>query len=1074
MPGPASAKRRCATCGAAVRAKDRFCRACGTPLGPTAAKVGAPALTNAPGGASLQVGGHTATALGEQRKFVTVVFADLSGSTSLGERLDPEELRGILASYFNALAGQIARYGGTIDKYIGDAVMAVFGAPVSHEDDAERAINAALAMQSAITGLNADLERRHGVRLGLRIGVNTGEVVAGMLAGEFQAAYTVVGDAVNTAQRIEAAAPPGEVVVSATTRRLTIHDFEFVELLPMRLKGKAELLQPYRVVRRRYEEIAPDATPFVGRESELALLREAIIDAVLGRGRLIVVTGEAGIGKSRLVGEFRAGLVPSIDRLVIRCASFETNTPYAAVADLLRGTLRLQATDDEATARRAIAEGTQPLGGVVDDTREALILEVLGYSGRSRLDPETRRRMIVQLLRSLLRSRADRATLVLVVEDLQWIDDASAEAFAEVARDVPAMPCLFIGTVRPGWTAPWPSETVTLAAFDEKRARELIEAIVESPVEDAFAASVLRRTGGNPFFVEEVVRELRASGLFLERTGGMALRAGAQEKVPATVRELLEARIDRLDAGPRRIIQLAAVTGRTFWYRLLEQLAPDRDVAAELAVLERERLIALRSSSPELTYSFRQSLIQEVVYEMQLQSSRRAAHGAVARAMETLYAGRLDEFIDFLAYQYDLDDDEEQALVWLVRAAERARRLFANEEAIRLYRLALRRAPAGTGPRGLVTLLERIGEIEALVGRYDRAQASFVEALAGADDDPVTRARLLRRSAYVLERKGTYDEALTLLTEARDVLGDRDSEEAARITLQVGQVRFWRGEYDLARASLQEAVREAERLDADDVTATGLKLLGNVANNVGDIRAAEDLYGRSKLAYERLEDQVGVADVRSNLGMIYRRLGRWDDSIGEYAASLGLRERTGHVRGIAASHNNLGEVYRSRGDPAQAIPHYLQAIKLLEAAGGLADAAVVLMSLGAARTESGDVAGGLADLREAETRVQAVGRTKFLPDLYRLLASAELAGGRNAEARDLATRSAELAREAGARHLEAMAQRVLAEAHLAAGDAASARPLLEASCATLREAGETVELAKSEALLRRVAPGVSG
>jgi class 3 adenylate cyclase/tetratricopeptide (TPR) repeat protein len=1068
MPEPARARRRCATCGAPVRAKDRFCGSCGTPLDLSTTAASAKASTSA----SLQVAGHATATLGEQRKVVTVLFADLSGSTPLGERLDPEDLRTILASYFTALARHIARYEGTIDKYIGDAVMAVFGAPVSHEDDAERAISAALAMQSAIAGLNADLERRHGVRLSLRIGVNTGEVVAGMLGGDVQAAYTVVGDAVNTAQRIESAAPPGEVVVSATTRRLAIHDFEFAELPPVQLKGKAEPVRPYRVIRRRHEEIAPDATPFIGREPELVLLRDAVIDAVLGRGCAIVVTGEAGIGKSRLVGEFRAGLSANIDRLVIRCASFETNTPYAAVADLLRGTLRLHTTDDEATARRAIASGSQSFGAAIDEASEALLLEVLGYSVRSRADPETRRRMIVQLLRSLVRSRAELATLVLVVEDLQWIDDASSETFAEVARDVSTMPCLFVATARPGWTAPWPTMEIALAALDERRSRELIEAIFESPVEDAFAASVLRRTGGNPFFVEEVVRELRSSGVVLEGTGKVAMRPDVREAVPATVRELLEARIDRLEDGPRRIIQLAAVTGRTFWHRLLEQLVPDRDVAADLGVLERESLIALRSSAPELTYAFRQSLIQEVVYGMQLQSSRRAAHGAVAHAMEALYAGRLDEFIDFLAYQYDLDDDEEQALLWLTRAADRARRLFANEEAIRLYRLALRRAPAGTGPRGAATLLERVGEIETLVGRYDHAQASFAQAMAGASEDPVTRARLLRRGANVLERRGAYDEALAMLAEARSVLDDRDPEEAARITLQVGQVEFWRGEYEPARASLRAAVREAERLDVGDVVATGLKLLGNVANNVGDIRAAEDLYGRAKVAYERLEDLVGVADVRSNLGMIYRRLGRWDDAVGEYGASLGIRERTGHVRGIAASHNNLGEVYRSRGEPAQAIPHYLQAIKLLEAAGGVADAAVVLMSLGAARTESGDVAGGLADLREAESRVRAVGRTKFLPDLYRLLASAELASGDVGAARKLAKRSLELASEAGARHLEAMAQRVFAEAHLAAGDAEAARRLLEESCATLREAGETVELAKSEAVLRRISPRV--
>src|SRR5438309_4013128 len=234
MPG--DPRRRCANCGSSLRARDRFCSSCGTPLETAVTRASSPGAESA----SLQVSGVAPGALREQRKVVTILFADLSGSTPLGEKLDPEDLRGILASYFNELARQIRRYEGTIDKYIGDAVMAVFGAPISHEDDAERAIRAALAMRRSIAHLNDDLERQHGVRLSLRIGINTGEVVAGLLGGDVQSAYTVVGDAVNTAQRFESVAPLNQVLVSETTRRLAIHAFEFETLPPVTLKGKAE------------------------------------------------------------------------------------------------------------------------------------------------------------------------------------------------------------------------------------------------------------------------------------------------------------------------------------------------------------------------------------------------------------------------------------------------------------------------------------------------------------------------------------------------------------------------------------------------------------------------------------------------------------------------------------------------------------------------------------------------------------------------------------------------------------------------------------------------------------------
>src|SRR5512140_1480335 len=304
----------CATCGAGVRAKDRFCPSCGTPIAAAEAPPRPPDATSA----SLQVGAPH-DALTEQRKVVTILFADLSGSTPLAEKLDPEELRAILGSYFGALARQIHRYEGTIDKYIGDAVMAVFGAPLSHEDDAERAIRAALTMQASIIRLNDDLERRYGVRLTLRIGVNTGEVVAGMLAGDVQRAYTVVGDAVNTAQRLESAAPLGAVLVSETTRRLALHHFEFERREPVVLKGKSEPVITYRVVRELETTLEPEATPFVGRSAELEWLDGALRDAEAGHGRVLAIVGEPGVGKSRLVTQFRASLARPIERMVARC-----------------------------------------------------------------------------------------------------------------------------------------------------------------------------------------------------------------------------------------------------------------------------------------------------------------------------------------------------------------------------------------------------------------------------------------------------------------------------------------------------------------------------------------------------------------------------------------------------------------------------------------------------------------------------------------------------------------------------------------------------------------------------------
>src|SRR5256712_2580708 len=424
----AGARAKCAACGATVRANDRFCSTCGTPIAAAQAAPVPPSIAPEPArieSSSLQATAETDEALLEQRKVVTILFADLSGSTPLAEKLDPEELRTILGGYFGALARQIQRYEGTIDKYIGDAVMAVFGAPISHEDDAERAIRAALAMQRSIQTLNDDLERQHGVRLSLRIGVNTGEVVAGLLGGDVQSAYTVVGDAVNTAQRFESVAPLNQVLVSETTRRLALHAFEFETLPPVTLKGKAEPVAAYRVIRRRDDEIEPDVSPLIGREAELATLRAALEGAVAGAGRLVHIRGEAGVWQSRLPTQFRLALGPDIERMSGRCASYETNTPYALLAELIRGAFRLHAVDDAAAPRPAILPGPRRVGAAPPAGAAALLLDIVGVNRRTAIEPEQTRRLLLLVLRTVLERASQQRPVVIVPEDLPWCDPAS-------------------------------------------------------------------------------------------------------------------------------------------------------------------------------------------------------------------------------------------------------------------------------------------------------------------------------------------------------------------------------------------------------------------------------------------------------------------------------------------------------------------------------------------------------------------------------------------------------------------------------------------------------------------------
>jgi len=358
--------------------------------------------------------------------------------------------------------------------------------------------------------------------------------------------------------------------------------------------------------------------------------------------------------------------------------------------------------------------------------------------------------------------------------------------------------------------------------------------------------------------------------------------------------------------------------------------------------------------------------------------------------------------------------------------------------------------------------------VQQLIGRFDEAIASFRKAdeRKGADD-PAASARLRRRIAIALRGKGEYPEALALLDEAR-VLAAEAEDELARVRVQAGMVHFLRGDYAAARPELDVAIALAERRGLDEVIAEGLKLVGNIGNNVGALVDAEAAYQRSVAIYERLSDLVGIGDVRSNLGSVYRRMGRWEDSLREYEASLAIRDRIGHRRGIATCHNNIGEVHRTRGEPRLAIPAYERAAAILDEIGAGADAAVVRMNLGAAHLDLGEVARARAELTGAEERFQALGRFKFLPELYMHLARAALLAGQYDVATGHADRSLELARLDRVLSQEGMTQRIQGEIALARGEAEVARGWLEESRATLAELGEDAELARTEALLARL------
>ena len=665
----------------------------------------------------------TPTFAGE-RKLVTVMFADLSGFTALAETIDPEPVRDLMNSCFEQLVPVIEKYEGTVDKFIGDEIMALFGAPLAHENDPERALRAALEMMDALTRFNTE----RGTDLGLHFGINTGLVIAGGIGTRGRQEYSVMGDALNLATQLEEVSERGEIFVGPDTHRLTAPLFEFEALLPIRVKGKTEPIPVYRLlaakaVRGKLRGIAGLESPLVGRQAEFRALREAVERLQAGVGGIVTIVGEAGIGKSRLVAEMRKE-APSLNLQWVegRCLSYGTSIAYLLWLDVLRGLLGVTVEDSPIAVRDALRQGVETLCTErIDDVYPylgrlmSLPLEAEAEATVRDLEGEKLKAGTFRAVETLIECTTSDRPLVLVCEDLHWADPTSIELLEQLLALTDRAPLLLLCVFRPHtehgswriketaarlyhhrhtdlWLDPLTaSESETLVGNLLR-----VEGVPQKPVvsnAEPLKWRILSHAEGNPFYVEEIIRSLMDSGAIVreEATGRwQAARDVADIAIPDTLHGVLMARIDRLQEEAKRVLQLASVIGRIFLYRILAAIAQEeRELDQHLLTLQREQMIRERARLPELEYIFKHQLTQEAAYNGLLKKERRVFHQQVAEALERLFPDRVEEQVGLLAHHWERAEEPEKATEYLSRAGDQARLAYAHEEAIDYYRRAL-------------------------------------------------------------------------------------------------------------------------------------------------------------------------------------------------------------------------------------------------------------------------------------------------------------------------------------------------------------------------------------------------
>ena len=966
--------RPCSGCGFACPPEFAFCGKCGAPLGDEPVSAALPPA-RAPRDYTPK---HLAdrilqskSALEGERKQVTVLFADLKSSMELTEQVDPEEWHRILERFFEILTEGVHRFEGSVNQYTGDGIMAIFGAPIAHEDHAQRACYAALQLRDALRTWSDELRVERGIALSVRMGINSGEVVVGKIGDDLRMDYTAQGQTVGLAQRMEQLAEARTICISDRTERLVGDWFELRDLGSPPIKGVGQPVRVYELegvgsARTRLDTSqARGFSKFVGREEESKALEAALERARAGQGGVVGIVADAGTGKSRLCHEFmeRSRAQGVLVRHVYGVAHGK-RIPLLPVLDLMRQVFGIGARDSDREARQKIAGAVV----LVDESMAEeipLLFDFLGVPDPQRpapsLGPEARQRRVVELVRrfSLARSRQEAA--VIVFEDLHWIDPAS-EAFVEaMVAATEGVRSLVVVNFRPEYSADW----MRRSFYQQVALRPLDAAAIEEMLEEwlggddslrGLAARIGERTGGTPFFVEEVVQSLIESGALEGARGAYRLTHPVDQiEVPATVQALLAARIDRLSEREKRVLQTSAVIGKEFSRSLLARVAdlPDPELDTALYALVQAEFIYEQALYPEVEHAFKHPLTQEVALGSQLRERRAQTHRAVATALEGLHADDLDEKAGLLAHHWEEAGEPVVSARWHLRTARwtGGRDTSATVTHMLVARDLLDGAPETDesmrlGVEVRAQLMPYTARSQRVAEQYD-ALFEQAEAISLRLGDEHTRARLIQSRVYSEVQVGgrpEHDEAIDEAMQIADRLGDFD----LRVGLRTSRA-IW--SFVGARRSVVEGVRfcdDAIELVGDRKRA-GFALTGaNAIVMLWFVRGSLlSLAGRREDAVRSHERGIELARELDDLlmlppGYAFPVHPFGCDDLVDPASAMAYAERCAEVAeraGTTAGHvfSNwvLGVAHRRNGRTEQAVSHLERMLAAIEEAGAM-------------------------------------------------------------------------------------------------------------------------------------------
>jgi class 3 adenylate cyclase/tetratricopeptide (TPR) repeat protein len=948
-----------------------------------------------------------------------VLFADLKGSMELLAERDPEEARQLLDPVLERMIEAVHRYEGTVNQVMGDGIMALFGAPIAHEDHAVRACYAALRMQETVTRYGDEMQRSHGVPVQIRVGLNSGAVVVRAIDSSLHMDYTAVGQTTHLAARLEQMAKPGSALTTGETLRLAEGCVQVKALGPVAVKGLADPVEVFELVgasstRTRLQALATRGlTRFVGRQAEFETLRQALERAGTSHGQVMAVIGEPGVGKTRLVYEFTHSH-HTRDWLQLESSSFSYGkaTAYLPVRDLLKAYFQIDDRDDGRKIREKLTGKLLTLDAALGPTLPAF-LTLLDVPVEDRhwqdLDPAQRRQRTLEAIKHLLLRESQVQPLLLVFENLHWIDAETQAILDSLIESLPTARLLLLVNYRPEYQHGWGNKTyytqLRLDPLPPASAEELLQALLgDDPSLVPLKRLLIERTEGNPFFLEESVRALVETGVLVgERGAYRSLQPLDRLQVPATVHAVLAARIDRLPPEEKHLLQTAAVIGTEVPYALLQAIVElsEEELRRGLGHLQAAEFLYETSLFPELEYTFKHALTHEVAYGSLLQERRHALHARIVEAIERLYADRLPEQAERLAQHAFRGEIWDKAVAYCRQAGTKALARSALREAVACCEqalAALTHLPESRATQeqaidlrfDLRNALWYLGDIRQVLN-YLREAATLAEAL---DDQP----RLGRVSAYMC--------------------------------------RYCRemGDHDGAVESGQHALAVAETLGDVALRVIAHHVLGVVYHTLGDHRRAMGLLRSNieSLAGDLIREHFGATALpavisRAWLVRCLAELGAFSEGSAHAEEAVRIAEAVNHPHSLIHAYHGIGFLALRQRDFSTVIPVLERGLDLCRVYDNLVQFTDAAAALGCAYAFAGRIAEALPLLEQAEQRCAAMGTMGGHALRVGYVSEAYLLAGRMQEAVQFAGRALDLSRAHKERGYEAWALRLLGE-----------------------------------------------